>query len=463
VSDFYDYIIVGSGAAGGVLAYNLSAAGARTLLLEAGSYLDKSSYPRIEADGSAQLYWGGGMEFSQDARMAFLRGRVVGGSTVVNQALMDRFDELALDDWCDECGGIEFFNLEKLAPYYDWVEQHLALHTFQEYERNRNAELFVKGCEAEGFHWHYLRRGQSDCAFEKGNDCIGCLGGCHRGSKQSTLEAFIRKALDIGLKLQADTSVERLELQDGQVRVFCQHNGTAEEFTAAHVILSAGAFGTARLMYRSGFEDRFPALGKYFSSHPQFMFFGLYDEPVDAHKGEFQTVASKDPGFRKSGFKLENVFAGPATTAMLFSPYGVRHQELMRKYRYITCAECAVRDENAGQIKVNKKGRLVIDKPLTDQDSRRMRQGTDILKQVLAASGAKEVIESPFYFGLHLMGGCRMGLDPTKSVVDPEFHVHGLNNLYICDSSLFPNSPGINPCLTVMALARRLSVQLCGN
>ncbi len=72
------------------------------------------------------------------------------------------------------------------------------------------------------------------------------------------------------------------------------------------------------------------------------------------------------------------------------------------------------------------------------------------------------MIASPFYFGLHLMGGCRMGMDPNNSVVDPEFHVHGLDNLYICDFSLFPSSPGINPCLTVMALARRLGVQLCG-
>lgn len=459
----YDYIIVGSGAAGGLLAYNLSAAGAKVLLLEAGPFLDKSSYPRDEAGGSSQLYWGGGVEFSQDAHMGFQRGRVVGGSTVVNQALMDRFDQLAFDDWREHSGGVEFFSLEAMIPHYEWVERRLALHTFQAHESNRNAKLFVKGCEALGYGWHFLRRGQRDCGFEQGNDCIGCLGGCHRGSKQSSLEAFIRPALEKGLVLQADTTVERLEIRAGAVRAFCRHQGSPQEFSAPQLILSAGAFGSTQLMLNSSFGRRHPTLGRYFSSHPQFMFFGLYDELVDAHKGQFQTVASKDAGFRQSGFKLENVFAGPSTTAMLFGPYGARHQELMRKYRYITCAECAVRDQNAGQIKVDRSGRLVVDKPLTEQDRGRMRQGTAALKEVLAASGAKEVIESPYYFGLHLMGGCRMGLDPATSVVDPEFHLHGSQNLIICDSSLFPSSPGINPCLTVMALARRLSMQLCGN
>ncbi len=173
------------------------------------------------------------------------------------------------------------------------------------------------------------------------------------------------------------------------MQVFCQHNGGTCNSSAPRVSSFRLALSASRLMYRFGFPGSSRA-GKILSSHPQFMFFGLYDEPVDAHKGEFQTVASKDPGFRKSGFKLENVFAGPATTAMLFSPFGTRHQELMRKYRYLTCAECAVRDENAGQIKVNKKGRLVIDKPLTDQDKSRMRQGTEVLKQVLAAAGQRK-------------------------------------------------------------------------
>ncbi|MCZ7666689.1 MAG: GMC family oxidoreductase [Chloroflexi bacterium] len=132
----------------------------------------------------------------------------------------------------------------------------------------------------------------------------------------------------------------------------------------------------------------------------------------------------------------------------------------MRQYRHLTCAEVAVRDENAGEIQIDKKGRLVIKKVLTDQDRRRMKDGTDVLKEVLAATNPRQVIESPLYFGLHLMGGCRMGLDPATSVVEPDYKLRGFDNVYVCDSSLFPNAPGINPALTIMALAQRLSEQL---
>ena len=452
----YDYIIVGSGTGGGILAYNLSKAGAKVLLLEAGEYLTKETFPRNEAIASAQLYWGGGIEFSHDARMAFLRGKVVGGSSIVNQALMDRFDDVAFDDWKAETG-VDFFSLKAMEPYYDKAESKMALHTFVAEERTRNAQLFVKGCDALGYHWHFLRRAQSDCGFEQGNDCIGCLGGCHRDAKQSSMVVYVREAEKLGLKVQAETEVERV--QPGEiVRVYATSKGQKKEFQSKNVILSGGAFGTTRMMMRSGFKS--PALGKYFSTHPQFMFFGVYDEEVNAHKGMFQSVASKDPRFRARGFKLENVFAGPVSTAMLFNVSGAKHQEIMRKYRYVTCAEVAIRDENAGEILVDKKGKLTIKKNITDQDRRRMRDGTGVLKEILAASGAKYVIDSPFYFGLHLMGGCRMGTDERTSVVAPDYRVHGQKNLFVCDSSLYPNAPGINPGLTVMALSHRLSEEL---
>jgi choline dehydrogenase-like flavoprotein len=173
-------------------------------------------------------------------------------------------------------------------------------------------------------------------------------------------------------------------------------------------------------------------------------------------------VASKDSRFRQRGFKLENVFAGPVSTALLFNGYGVDHEEFMRNYTRITCAEVAVRDENAGELVVDKKGKLTVEKPLTDQDRRRMHDGVGVLKEILAASGAKQVVESPHFFGLHMMGGCRMGTDSKYSVVNPEFKVHGYENLYIGDASLFPNAPGINPSLTIFALAERLSDHLVG-
>ena len=126
----------------------------------------------------------------------------------------------------------------------------------------------------------------------------------------------------------------------------------------------------------------------------------------------------------------------------------------------MTCAEVAVRDENAGEIMVDKKGKMIVKKEMTEQDHSRMNQGVEVLKEILAASGAKRVVESPMYFGLHLMGGARMGTNDITSAVDPDFRLKNQKNIFVCDSSVFPNAPGINPALTIMALANKLSEQL---
>ena len=105
----YDYVVVGSGPGGAVVAHRLQEGGADVLLIEAGRRLTKETFPRNEADVSAQLYWGGGLELTRDASMGFLRAKVLGGTTIVNQALLDRFDEPAWDDWRSQ-SGISFFS-----------------------------------------------------------------------------------------------------------------------------------------------------------------------------------------------------------------------------------------------------------------------------------------------------------------------------------------------------------------
>jgi choline dehydrogenase-like flavoprotein len=78
-----------------------------------------------------------------------------------------------------------------------------------------------------------------------------------------------------------------------------------------------------------------------------------------------------------------------------------------------------------------------------------------LIVEMFESVEAKEIIRCKQAFGLHLMGGCAIGTDESKSVVNPEFKVHGTKKVFIADSSIFPSAPGINPSLSVMALSHK--------
>ncbi|MBX3422662.1 MAG: GMC family oxidoreductase [Pirellulaceae bacterium] len=455
----HQYVVVGAGAAGGVVAYNLQRQGADVLLLEAGKHFTKDTFPKNEADVSAQLYWGGGIELTRNASMGFLRGKAVGGSTIVNQALLDRFDDVALQDWRSR-SGVSFFSTAALQPYYAKVDAFLKSHVFHESEFNTSAKLISAAMTDLGYKWKYLRRAQADCGWQRGNDCIACLGGCHRDSKQSSLVTYIRQAQAAGLKISPDTMVHKIQPAETHVEIQATRGGQPIAFEAQHLVLCAGSFGTTQLLLRSGMRSQYPSLGNNFAAHPQYMSFGRFDQPVNAHQGYFQTIASSDPAFRLQGFKIEVVYAPPVSVALLFPAIGREHHRLMRNYTHYSCVEVAIRDENIGRLSIDRSGRLLIDKPLTSADQRKRDAGLQVVRNIMVQAGAQEVIQSPVYFGLHLMGGAVMGTDARHSVVNPDFQLHHHRRVSVVDSSIFPAAPGINPSLTIYALGEMLSEKL---
>jgi choline dehydrogenase-like flavoprotein len=61
------------------------------------------------------------------------------------------------------------------------------------------------------------------------------------------------------------------------------------------------------------------------------------------------------------------------------------------------------------------------------------------------------------------VGGCCMGVDPSRSVVNPEYQLHDHPNIFVADGSLFPSATGINPCLTIVAMAHRCGQSILGS
>ncbi len=437
------------------MAKELVSHGWRCLMLEAGEWLDRTSYPTDEIDGNGRLYWGGGIELNHDASIGLLRPKVVGGGSIVNQALMDRFDSEAFHSW-HQATGIDDFSLETFLPFYERVEKELHLEETPASAWNRNAHIFQAGFAANDFKCKPLRRAQKDCAWDQGNDCIECLNGCRRDSKQSMPVTVLKRALGLGLKLIPTFEADLIEEKHDEVWVSGNFtDGRRETFRSRHIVLAAGAMGNTRLLLQSGYGDKIPELGKGFYSHPQLMTFGRYEEVVDSFRGPFQTLKSDDPNFRKAGFKLENVFAPPVGLAMLCPYTGGRHQAWMESLRNLACIEVAIRDVSPGKIRLTKSGKLFIEKSLGQQDHIRMRAGVVAIRKIYEKTGAKEVWIGDTAIGLHLMGGCAIGANPKTSVVGPDFKLHGFPRIRVSDSSIFPNAPGINPSLTIMAMSLR--------
>lgn len=455
----YDFVIIGSGVSGGRIAYELTQGGAKCVLLEAGKDYNAKTFPKHEIDYSTQMFWGGGLEISTDGHMGFLRAKCVGGTSVVNQALLDRFDDNAWDDWKARTG-ISFFSRLEMERHYVAASSGLKISQIPEKHWNRNARIFIDAFGKKGFGWKPLDRAQEDCKLDQGTDCIVCLGGCPRDSKQSALITVIRRAREKGLAMRSEFDVHHLVYGSGSVKVVGTYQGRPAEVEGAKVVLAAGAIGNSAILLRSGLGKALPAAGTSFTCHPQYMTYAAFDGTVDAHKGAFQTVKSQDKKLRQWGFKLENVFAPPIGTAMLLPGSGPEFLRLMKKYRSFASMEVALRDEPAGKITIGSGDKVKVDKPLTEADREKSRNGLKLVRELFEAAGAREVISCPQTFGLHLMGGCPMGMDPARSVVSPDFTVHGHPRLYAADSSVFPAAPGINPSFTIMALSHRASQRM---
>jgi choline dehydrogenase-like flavoprotein len=148
------------------------------------------------------------------------------------------------------------------------------------------------------------------------------------------------------------------------------------------------------------------------------------------------------------------------------------------------------RDRYTGRVRLNRSGGPVVDYQVSEYDQRHIRRGVIAAAEVMAAAGAREVFLSQnrfaawrpehelledwinridrigfgsnraLYVSFHQMGTCRMGADPRSSVVGATGETHAVRDLYVADASLFPSASGVNPMLTVAALAHYVAQHL---
>ena len=482
-----DYVVIGSGAGGAAAAVGLARGGASVAIVEAGAWRDPEDYPSSVWGAMRDLFDDFGARITVGrAYWPVVQARTVGGTTVINSAIVVRTPGDIFAQWKREfgVGGDEM--AEAVWGYQDAVERELNVTEIPPEARGRTNELAFAASQALGIEGHIIHRNVTDC------EATGqCLQGCRKGRKQSTNLNYVPEVIRRGGHVLSSAPVQRILLEGtravgvtGRFEHPVSRKKGAEFVVRAKkaVVLAASVTHSPVILMNSGIT--FKGVGANFRSHPGTGVFGVYDEVVDMNTGATQGWASMhyrdDPGM-----KLETLSLPLELVASRLSGGGVELMQRLKEYRHIAMWVAAVRAESVGRVKKGFGGKPMVHYSITKADCHRLRMGLYHVAQLHFAVGAKSVIpgihgmpyklgpdqvdllkEAPldprYYVGIlsHLFGGCTMGRDPKSSVCDGNGRVHGHQGLYIADASAIPSTLGVNPQHTVMGMARLRADQL---
>lgn len=485
-----DAVVVGSGAGGAVMAYELAAAGFKVVILEAGPYVPSTSFREDLAFGFEQLYQDRGGQTNNTGDLIVLQGACVGGSTVVNGAVCFRTPDFILADWQRD-HGLANLTPEVLAPYFGKAERNLAIHDNGEPEINANSRTIIRGCEKLGVSWKPLRRNVKDCGLTG-----FCLSGCPSDRKQSMLVTYLPWALSHGAELYADTCVTRVLAEAGEARgvvadvidPVTKQKKAALRVEAKVVVMAAGAVQTPLVLADSGLCNGSGQLGRNFACHPSTGVMAKYPDEIRMWNGALLGVHIDEwlhPD--KGGFLLEVGGAGPAEISMFADPgIGEEYDRFMKEAKHYAGMVTLIHDHNVGRVYRDGDGVKRIDYDVSALDFPAMKAAFKAAARIHFAAGAEKVflptvartviareadIEAVVeaipheahalrVVSYHPQGTARMGADPAKSVVGPHGETHDVRRLFVADASLFPTSMIVNPQLSVYGLAGYIADQI---
>ena len=477
-----DVCVIGSGGGGSVIAARLAEAGRSVLVLERGGYNNEQDFRQTEASGGA-LYLRGGVMWSDSGQMGLLAGMTLGGGTVVNSMVCLRTPDEARRAWAEM--GVEGVAGPEFDAATDRVWERLNVNT-EATHYNRNTELMVGALERLGHGHERIARNASlddDPKF-----CGYCNNACQQGCKRSTLKTYLVDAAAAGARFLVDCKAERLLVEDGRAAgveaTVTDAGGEAIAVTvrAPTVVLAAGAMESPALLLRTGIGG--PAVGRHLQLHPAWIVNGVYADPVESWSGQIQSAVSfgMDHCEGDSGFLIESLTLSPALWAGAMPFAGAAdHRDQLRKLAHMATWHGVSHDHGSGRIVLGADGEAVVEWSLTDPVDRRVAARAHVeVARMHHDAGAEEI--STFHFTprrwrrgedfdsylrlleeapaedytaytAHQMSSCRLGADPATSVADGRGQLHDTPGVWVGDSSALPTAPGVNPMISLMALA----------
>ena len=500
-----DLVIVGAGAGGGTLAQRLARRGWKVVVLESGPFWDPDEDWVSDEAGAHRLYWTderitGGEDPVELGKNN--SGHGVGGSMVHYAGYCPRFHpsdfEVHSRDGVGEDWPISYWDLkphyERLelelpvaGDYWPWGDPHRYPHT--PHPIAGGAESLVGGARKLGVEMRVGPVGITNGSFGNRPHCIYrgfCLQGCKVNAKASPLVTHIPDAIEHGAEIRADCMVSAIEVDDASGRVSGVRyiHGGAERLQRADAVAVAGySIETPRLLLNS-VSRRFPhglannndQVGRCVMVQGAPQVAGRFPEEMRMYKAPppeisseqfYETAATR--GFAR-GFSIQTVGPLPiehAQHVLGHGHWGAALREYMRDYNHWytlgVLSELLPLPDNRVTVvpEVTDQNGIPVarmDYSQCENDRKNIAFAKQTLKDVFAAAGAQDTLVTDRY--AHLVGGCRMGSDPERSVVGADHRAWEAENLFIADGSVMPTQGSANPALTIMALSSRLAERL---
>ncbi len=477
-----EVLIVGSGAGGAAAACLLAEAGRDVLVVEAGGSYDRHSYPQEVTEAVRRLYRDGGLTVAEGRpALPIPVGRAVGGTTVVNSGTCFRAPDAVLESWRHEIG-IGWAG--ELEGEFEQAEKFLRVQQLDPTQMGRNGQLAMEGAARLGASGGPISRNAGDCV-----QCSSCPTGCRLDAKRGMHVSYLPRAVAAGARVRAGVDVRQLIFEGDRcvgaecvVRPIGSEHRVREAETrpfvvrAEQVIVAGGALGTPELLMRSGLGG--PAVGRFLHVHPACWIGARYPEPVRGWQGVMQSYFIDQ--WEDSGLLLEATFTPLAFGGAWLPGTGEAHQRALLDFDRVGSIGVHLSDRSAGRVRLSNDG-VRLTYRLTRDDADRLAFGISRAAEVHFAAGAEEVypnipgvgtlrrgelsaFESSRLRGaqlrleaFHPMGTARIDPDPRRGVCAPNGSVHGTRDLYVADASLFPTSLGVNPMMTVIAVANKVA------
>jgi len=471
-----EVVVVGTGAGGAAVAAELAEMGVAVVLVEEGDYFRREHFNGRPLDMIGMMYRGLGLTGTVgNCFIPIPLGRCVGGTTTINSGTCYRIPARVLSRWRGEYGLSELTE-EAMDPYYAKVEQVIQARPADPKYVGAIGDVIARGCEALGYRRHRpLTRNAPDC-----DGASLCCFGCPTDAKRSTNVSYVPLALRYGANLFYNARVRRVLMRGEEASGIEATTPSGRRLTirARAVVIACGSVGTPTLLLRGGLANRSGQLGRNLSIHPAVGLIGLFSDVIKGCASIPQGYGVEE--FHDEGLLFEGAFVPLDFGAGSITFVGPRFTEVMESYEHVGYFGFMIEDTSRGRVRLGPGGRPVMTYVVNDHDVARLKRGMEILVRIFMAAGARGIFPQMAGFtevrdmrdlerfrrarhhardfdltAHHPLGTARMGLDPRSSVVGPTHETHDVRGLFICDGSAVPSSIGVNPMMTIMALATR--------